>query len=297
MIKANLNGSPLFFTEIWPLIHKKSIKFVRNLRVMLMHKKYHFGVALSGGGAKGFAHIGVMKALDEFGLVPDVIAGVSAGAVMAAFYSSGVTPDDTLKAFSQIRIGDLTSFSVPSNGLLKFDGFAKFLKKNLPVERIEQLHIPTIITATNLDTYKEDLFTSGPLVNCVLASCSLPVVFKPTKVNGHTYIDGGVLHNLPAFALRDKCDVLLGVNVSPLNTSPFKSSIADIAYRSYRLMTTHNSKPDLELCDVVINVDSMKKISTFDVKKMADNAKEGYFAAMKVLVNSPILKQLRDERK
>lgn len=117
------------------------------------------------------------------------------------------------------------------------------------------------------------------------------------KINGQTYIDGGVLHNLPAFALRDKCDLLLGVNVSPLNTSPFKSTIADIAYRAYRLMTTHNSKPDLDLCDVIINVDSMKESSTFDVKKMADNAKEGYFAAMKVLVNSPILKQLRDERK
>lgn len=264
---------------------------------MQTNKKYRFGVALSGGGAKGFAHIGVMKALDDFGLRPDILAGVSAGAVMAAFYGSGVSPDDTLKAFSTINFKSLAKFSAPTDGIFKFDRFAHFLKKNLPTERIEDLKIPTIISATNLDTYKEELFTRGPLADCVLASCSLPVIFKPMKINGQTYIDGGVLHNLPAFALRDKCDLLLGVNVSPLNTSPFKSTIADIAYRAYRLMTTHNSKPDLDLCDVIINVDSMKESSTFDVKKMADNAKEGYFAAMKVLVNSPILKQLRDERK
>lgn len=264
---------------------------------MQTNKKYRLGVALSGGGAKGFAHIGVMKALDDFGLRPDILAGVSAGAVMAAFYGSGVSPDDTLKAFSTINFKSLAKFSAPTDGIFKFDKFAHFLKKNLPTECIEYLKIPTIISATNLDTYKEELFTRGPLADCVLASCSLPVIFKPMKINGQTYIDGGVLHNLPAFALRDKCDLLLGVNVSPLNTSPFKSTIADIAYRAYRLMTTNNSKPDLDLCDVIINVDSMKESSTFDVKKMADNAKEGYFAAMKVLVNSPILKQLRDERK
>ncbi len=260
-------------------------------------KKFHVGLALSGGGAKGFAHVGVMKALDDFGLKPDIVAGVSAGSIMAAFYCGGMQPDDIIKLFSGIKMGALTKISVPTDGLFKFDKFKTFLEKNLPIKNIEDLLIPTIICATNLDTYKEELFTQGPLAERVIASSSLPVIFKPAKVDGHSYIDGGILHNMPSFCLRDICDYVIGVNVSPLDDiTPFKNSMADIAYRSYRLMTTHNSKPDLELCDVVIQVDSMKSSSTFGVNKMKDNAKDGYFTAMKMLVNTPLLTQLRDEQ-
>ena len=261
-------------------------------------KKYRLGLALSGGGAKGFAHVGVMKALDYFGLKPDIVAGVSAGSIMAAFYCGGAKPDDMLNLFAGIKVGDLTKVSIPSDGLFKFDKFKQFLNDNLPIKRIEDLLIPNIICATNLDTYKEELFTQGDLADCVIASSSLPVIFKPAKVNGQSFIDGGILHNMPSYALRDQCDYVLGVNVSPLDDiTPFKSTIADIAYRSYRLMTTHNSIPDLQLCDVVIQVDAMKSSSTFGINKMKDNMKEGYFTAMKTLINSPLLNQLRDEQR
>lgn len=262
------------------------------------NKKYHVGLALSGGGAKGFAHVGVMKALDDFGLKPEIIAGVSAGSIMAAFYCSGMKPDDIIKLFSGVKMGALTKISVPTDGLFKFDRFKSFLEENLPIKNIEDLLIPTIICATNLDTNREELFTHGPIAERVIASSSLPVIFKPVKIDGCSYIDGGILHNMPSYCLRDICDYVIGVNVSPLDDiTPFKNSIADIAYRSYRLMTTHNSIPDLKLCDVVIQVDPMKSSSTFDVKKMKDNAKDGYFSAMKVLVNSPLLKKLRDEQR
>lgn len=260
-------------------------------------KEYQLGIALSGGGAKGFAHVGVMKALDDFGLCPDIIAGVSAGGVIGAFYAAGVAPDDVLGMFGKIKMGALADWAIPNGGIFKLNKFKHFLKQNLPVDKIEDLKIPTVITATNLDTYCEELFTHGPLAECIIASCSIPVIFKPARIAGTSYIDGGILHNMPSFAIRARCDFLIGVNVSPLNTSPFKSTIADIAYRSYRLMTTHNSQPDLNLCDAVIDVESMKNSSTFGVDRMKENAKEGYFAAMRALINNPDLIRLRDERK
>lgn len=261
-------------------------------------KKYHIGLALSGGGAKGFGHLGALKALQTWGVKPDVVAGVSAGAIVAAFYADGMTPDDILKLFAGIKLGDMAEFAVPTDGFMKLDKMKKFLRKNLTAQRIEDLLTPTIITATNLDDYTEACFTSGPLADCVVASCSLPVIFKPARVDGKTYIDGGILHNLPSFCLRDLCDIVIGVNVSPLDKdTPFKSTIADIAYRSYRLMTTHNAIPDINLCDVIVKMDSVGRNGTFGIKKMKENVKEGYFTAMRAFTASPVMQGLKLESK
>ncbi|MDO4511812.1 MAG: patatin-like phospholipase family protein [Bacteroidales bacterium] len=264
---------------------------------MVSTKKYRLGIALGGGGAKGFAHLGVLKALEDFGLKPDVFAGCSAGSIVGAFYAAGFSTDDLLRIFSEIKFSSLGKVALPTTGLFNLKKFETFLEQQLPYSRIEDLPTPCIITATSLDTYDAVAFTEGPLAKSITASCSLPVVFQPTEIDGCNYVDGGVLHNLPAFALRDCCDYVLGVVVSPLNKSPFKKSIADIAYRSYRLMTTRNTHADMLTCDAVISVDAMKGKSTFGFEYLKENAKAGYFAAMKVLHNSPLLKQLRDEKR
>lgn len=259
-------------------------------------KKYKLGLALSGGGTKGFAHVGVIRALHDFGLKPDVVAGVSAGAIVAGFYGCGMTPAQMLEAFGQMKLSNLMAAAVPTDGLFRIDKFRDFYDAHTPIKRIEQLQVPTRIVATCLDTYSSEVFTSGPLADCVVASSSLPVVIKPARVGDRTYLDGGVLHNLPAFALRDDCELVLGVNVSPMNTTPFKSTLADIAYRSYRMMMTNNTRQDMALCDAVIEVDALQEASNFELKKMRQNATAGYFAAMRVLQNSDALKQLRNEQ-
>lgn len=263
---------------------------------METRKKYRFGIALGGGGAKGFAHLGVLRALEDFGLSPDIIAGCSAGSIVGSFYAAGLTADEIISIFSEIKVSKIGKVAIPTTGLFSLSKLEAFLDSKLPYKRIEDLPLPNIITATSLDTYSATAFTEGPLAKCITASCSLPVVFQPTVIDGKTYVDGGVLHNLPAFALRDCCDFLLGVVVSPLNKSPFKNSLADIGYRSYRLMTTRNTFEDMRICDEVITVDNMKGRGTFGFGYMKENAKDGYFAAMKALVNSPLLKQIRDEQ-
>ena len=96
------------------------------------------------------------------------------------------------------------------------DGFKKFLKKQIKYERIEDLPIPALICATDLDNNRPVAFSEGSIVDCVAASCSIPIVFKPVRINGVTYVDGGVLANLPAWALRDSCKYVIGINCSPV---------------------------------------------------------------------------------
>ncbi len=250
------------------------------------------GLALSGGGAKGVAHIGVLKALDDIGIKPDIIAGVSAGAIAASYYASGVTPDEMFRLCTGIKVRELLDITFPSNGLCRFTGLHEFLKSTLPVSRIEDLKTPTIIGAANLDTFEFTEFVHGDLAERLVASCSIPVVIQPAEINGEHYIDGGVIHNLPASSIRDKCDILIGVNVSPLAKTPYKRNIASIAYKAYRLMATNNAKPDISLCDVLIPLDEVAQTGTFDLDNIQKIATEGYFKAMKVLTNSESIQSI-----
>lgn len=258
-------------------------------------RPYKIGLALSGGGARGFAHIGVLRALEEYGIKPDIIAGVSAGSVVAAYYAAGFSPEEMFSIYSHVKASDILSLTVPSNGIFKFTGLCEFLKSTLKVEKIEDLKIPTVIGASNLDTFQFTEFTSGSLAERIVASCSIPVLIQPAVIDGIHYIDGGVLHNLPASSLRDKCDILIGIDVSTIDRSTYKSNLADTAYKAYRLMAHHNAKPDINLCDIVVQLDEIAGTKEFDLNDVEDIVKKGYFKAKKVFTNSEIIQQVSNE--
>ena len=113
--------------------------------------KYNIGYALSGGFIKGFAHLGIMQALHEHGIRPEILSGVSAGALAAVFYADGKEPYHIVELFEHHSFKELTTFSINKQGLLKLDSFIDFLNSNLESKTIEELKIPTIITATDLD--------------------------------------------------------------------------------------------------------------------------------------------------
>ena len=174
-------------------------------------KPYKLGLVLSGGGARGFAHAGALMALEEMGVRPNIIGGVSAGSVVAVMYAAGMSPEAIIKAFSDIKFGDFAELAVPRDGFFSMDGFRKFLRKQIPYDDISQLPLPTVVCATDLLDSKAVAFSEGSIVDCVSASCSIPIVFKPVKIDGVTYVDGGVVANIPAWALRDKCKYLIGI--------------------------------------------------------------------------------------
>lgn len=243
------------------------------------------GLALSGGGAKGFSHIGVLMAFDRCGIKPDILSGVSAGAIASVLYGAGLKPIDIIKCFTDAdRFGDFTEWAIPREGFLKLDKFGKLLEEWLPVKRLEELNIPTIVCATDIDHGKSVGWSKGEIVPRVLASCSIPIVFNPHKINGVNYVDGGVLRNLPAWAIRGYCKTLYGCNCSPLRRSfnP-KKGILDIAFRSYHLMLKANLAQDIRLCDKLIQVNELSNVSTFDLSALQKGVTAGYDAAMKVL--------------
>ena len=243
------------------------------------------GIALSGGGAKGFAHIGVFKAFEQFGITPDIISGVSAGSIAAALYGSGLSTDDIIRCFEEASsFNDFTEWTVPKQGFFRLTRFGKLLESWLPVKNLEDMKIPTVICATDFDHAKSVGWCKGEIIPRVIASCSIPIVFHPVKINGTNYVDGGVLRNLPAWAIRDYCTTLYGSNCSPMQTAHNHSgSIIDVATRTVHLMSKANTPQDIRLCDHVISINRVHGVGTFDLKALRHGVASGYDAACLVL--------------
>ena len=166
--------------------------------------KYPIGYALSGGFIKGFAHLGVMQSLLEHDIKPNILSGVSAGALAGVFYADGNEPHKVLDYFSGHKFQDLTKLVIPKVGLFELGEFIDFLKTNLKAKTIEELQIPLIITATDLDHGRVVHFHKGNIAERVAASCCMPVLFSPVKIEGTHYVDGGVFMNLPVSTIRRK---------------------------------------------------------------------------------------------
>lgn len=243
------------------------------------------GIAFSGGGARGFSHIGVIMAMERFGVKPSIIAGVSAGSIASVLYASGLTPLDMRQCFADTnKFANFREWTVPKDGIFKLNKFAKLLDSWLPVKNLEELKIPTVVCATNLDRGTQIGWSKGEIVPRVVASCSIPIVFSPVKINGHHYVDGGLLHNLPAWAIRQHCDILFGSNCSPVNRSyVYKDSLLDIALRSYHLTTKSNLAHDIRLCDYVISPPRLSTHGLFDLTTLDQAIKIGYETACRVL--------------
>ena len=247
-------------------------------------KPYKLGLALSGGGARGFAHLGAIKALEEAGFKPDIVAGVSAGSVVATLYAAGLSNDEILAIFRDAKFSDFAELTVPKNGFFSLDRFKKVIVKAAGVKRIEHLKIPTVICATDIDHGRSAAFTAGPLGECLTASCSIPIVFKPVRIAGVSYVDGGVLNNLPAWAIREKCRKLIGINCSPLPpTKKHNGTLIDIAQRSYSLMAKSNALQDMKRCDLAVNIDEVADYQVFDLKNTRQVYASGYRATMDAL--------------
>lgn len=239
--------------------------------------KYRLGLALSGGGARGLAHAGALKAIEESGLRPDVVAGVSAGSVIAVLYAAGIKPDDMLEVFIRMKFGDAVEFRLGGGGLFKIDKFKnRVMRAIAPAKNLEDLKLPIFIGATDLDHGKSVYFDHGPIGERMMASCSIPVVFKPVKIDGVNYVDGGVLHNLPSRVLRPQCRKLLSINVSPMTPYKKSGSVLDIAMRTYNLILRHNVEEDQSLCDLAIETRDISEYSVFNLKNIEKVFNSGY---------------------
>lgn len=244
-------------------------------------KTYKLGLALSGGGAKGFAHIGVFKLLEECGLKPDIMVGTSVGSLMGVLFADGYSADEIKDLFTGREFSEFAKLQLPKSGLFDSKRFRYFLKRHLRAKNIEDLSVPFIVMATDLDNGVSHEFRSGSIVDAVTASCSIPIIFSPVVINGVHYVDGGLFHNFPVSIIRNICERVIGVNVSPLVPQKYKQTIFNIAERSYHYMFRANTLEDREMCDVLIEAEEFGMYKTFDLENVNQITSIGYEAAIK----------------
>ncbi|EPR72379.1 UPF0028 protein YchK [Winogradskyella psychrotolerans RS-3] len=162
----------------------------------------NIGLVLSGGGARGAAHIGVIKALEEHGIFPTHIAGTSSGAIVGALYAAGVPWSEILTFFKTIPLFHTKRYARNKPGFLNSDNFYEDLKTYFPKDNFNDLKKPLFIPAANIIDGTSKMFSKGQLIKPIIASVSFPGVFTPTEINGQFYVDGGTLNNFPVEPLK-----------------------------------------------------------------------------------------------
>jgi NTE family protein len=228
------------------------------------------GIALSGGGARGFAHLGVLKALEEIGIKPHMISGVSAGAIGGAFYCYGYSPEETLKILSENGILGMVSPAFSWKGLLKMDKAEKIYRKHLKENSFEKLLIPLIIEATDIINVETMRFSKGELIKPVIASASIPMLFQPVEFENRLLVDGGLLNNLPAQCLKPYCDKIIAVNVNSIIKTEKVESMLKTFERTFNIIINNNIKESIAISDVVLEPLHKKIYGILDL----DHAKE-----------------------
>ncbi|MGL5937995.1 MAG: patatin-like phospholipase family protein [Phocaeicola sp.] len=249
--------------------------------------KYEIGYALSGGFAKGFAHLGIMQALHEQRIHPNILSGVSAGAVASVFYADGKEPYRIMELFHDVSLRKLAGITISKQSLLKFDGFIDFLKSHLQAKRLEDLKIPTFITATDFDNGRIVTFKQGEITERVAASCCLPILFPPQRIEEINYIDGGILMNLPVSPIRDLCKKVFAFDVIPFDADPYKLNMASIALRTFYFTFQANSLPERQLADFLIEPYGLDKYSYIEIEKGKEIFERGYQAAKESIKHFP----------
>lgn len=257
------------------------------------HKKYRLGYALGGGGAKGFAHLGAFKVFDQYGIKPDIIAGTSAGALAGVLYADGFAPEEIADLFRGHKLMDFAEISLFSGGILKPSGVAKMLKKNLRAKNFEQLQIPFVAVATNWETAEVTAFREGDdLVSAVVASCTVPIVFQPIKINGVHYVDGGVLKNLPVSVIREDKECIVGINLYQLSPFDPSLSIKNSAMRYFEIISKANMREDIELADILIDMEGLKDYKMFELNAIDEIVGQGQETTSTVINDADVRHKL-----
>ena len=246
-------------------------------------EKYSLGVAFSGGGAKAAAHCGALQALKEFGLKPDIMAGTSAGSLVAVYYAAGLEPVEILKQFLGMNFfKDIVAPALPKGGLFDSKPLVEHLRKTLPVQKFEDLSIPVCVVASEVERGQARIFSRGEIAPRVTASCSIPIIFYPMAIGGSHFVDGGAVQNLPVPAIRKQCRKVIAFCLNPIEDEPYRNNLIVVAMRSYSMMMRSNVAADARLADLFIDLDT-KGCSVYDMSKLEELFRRGYASAVKGL--------------
>ena len=248
-------------------------------------------LALGGGAAKGFAHIGVIKALEAQGIVPDIVVGTSAGSVVGAMYAAGKNGFELQSLAITLDESQVSDWSLPDRGVVKGEALAAFINKTVANAPIEKLPKKFGAVATDLASGEPIVFRSGDTGTAVRASSSVPGVFQPVAIRGREYVDGGLVSPVPVrFAQEMGATFVIAVDISNKPQASKTKSSLDILMQTFAIMGQSLNRSELPLADVVIRPDISQLAST-DFKTRHLAVLEGEKAAAQAL---PTLKAKLD---
>lgn len=215
--------------------------------------KPKIGLALGSGGARGFAHLGVLKALEENSIPVDMIAGSSMGALVGCFYAFGHDLNQLIKLSTAFKRKYYLDFTVPKMGFIAGNRVRSLIELFMQGKQLEELNIPISVIATDLLTGEKVVFTKGPIGAIVRASIAIPGIFIPEKINGRLLVDGGVVDRVPVSTLKKMgADLIIGSDVARVNVEAELSSIYDVIMQSLDIMQMEIGALREEESDIMI---------------------------------------------
>nr|WP_321230212.1 patatin-like phospholipase family protein [uncultured Psychroserpens sp.] len=252
--------------------------------------RMHIGLVLSGGGMRGVAHVGAIKALEEHNIYPTHIAGTSTGAVVGGLYAYGYTCEQMLQFFKTIQILDYKKYALNKPGFIDAGKYYNFFKKKFPEDSFSVLKKKLFITATNITDGVLQVFSEGELIKPILASSAFPGLFSPIKIKGKYYIDGGVLNNFPVELIKNDCDTLIGVYLNLFETASANDlkHFYNVIERAISIRIAKSDEEKFVHFDVVIAPRNLAHFGLFDKKNIDAIFKIGYDNMNKALLNKTL---------
>lgn len=253
------------------------------------------GLALGGGAARGFAHVGVIQVLEENGIKPDLVVGTSAGSLVGAIYASGKDGKALQKIAEEMDEATITDWTLPflSRGVLRGDAYEKYVGNQVNHKRIEQAVIPLGIVATDLKTGQGVLFRRGDMAIAVRASSAVPGIFQPVKIGAAEYVDGGLVSPVPVrYARQMGATIVIGVDISSNPEGEASDSSMQVLLKTFTIMGKSINDFELKNADILVRPALVGvKSSDFTAKRRSIDAGR---AAM--LAELPKLKALLEQK-
>lgn len=220
---------------------------------------------LSGGGARGFAHLGVLEACAEAGIVPSAISATSAGALVGAYIAAGLSPDEVVRLMRSEVPGLFKRWRILRGDRITQERVKGFLAATLPVKRLEELPLPLFVSVTDQATGLQRVIDRGDLVPTLLAASAVPLLFPPVRIDGARYVDGGISNNLPVEPFADRKHEVIAVYVNPLAPLTGRLNLWETVDRtvhlSFREMVARSSAG----CRLLIEPPGLSRYGLFDL--------------------------------
>ena len=256
----------------------RSVKKTKAMTV----KTQTIALALSGGGNRGAIHVGVLHAFDENNIKIDAISGTSAGSIIGALYSSGLSAIKIKAIMDKQKTSTMLHFTLKNGGLANMKNLKKILKANIKENNYTHLRNKMYVCASNIDKAEFEIFSEGDLFSHVSASSSVPILFEPVILNNMQYIDGGLFNNLPVEPLVGKYGKVIAVHVNNYEIER-KHTIKTVANQIFSMVIKQNVKRNMLKCDFVINPPLDKPYRTFSTKTTEKLFNIGYNAGLEFI--------------